>query len=1199
MSTPAEIIAARVNGQADAAPAGATPSTSLELGGSPKTPSVTDESAFPTLGGKKASFSASSSWGPLMKTGAHGANGGHSDPAPESKRAVPVAAGKFKSSTIQEAFSLDVEDQLNVARTEFIKILTHIRTATDTNIECTTSQHTKKRTFLITGKPAHVRDAKRMVIKRLTKPVKISFDIPAKVRSRVIGQQGRTLKPIIADNDVKIDIGNPHEVDGVDPDDIYSLVVSVSIEGDVEGCKHAKARILAIVKDETKELSVRLPVDEPLKPFVAQAIAPTVSKFSSLDISAPIYSSPSSSVTLVGDRDLVLEAKQDIIDTLEALAPQISTQEVPIPKLKHQFLPIDDVLRAFNVLIQLPHDGQGSVKFVGKKKDIPKAQEMARATTSLYKVEALDMAKAHNGNLTHVKAVATLLKQNGTFDRIGQENDVLLNVPEVSQLADPATTSVPIEIVVKNDQAENTKSAKKAIVANVNSISPSSTKVISDIDSFLMPQVHETIHQVAEKNNVSFVILGSTITLFNVLNELEDFDFVDTNEAFSEVDAALNKLRELQKDLATEVLKVPSATQREIAGPRNTTLKLVTDAADANSVEVRLHSNANGGSPDEVLIRGVATQVAIVKDLVNAVLHDAEEHGDSYSSNAVVASSVLSRLIGKNGANMTSLREKYGVKINVPEHESESQSQTAITITGPKFNVEECKKDMIETSKKWADETVKRLTIESKFHRRLIGANGVYITRLQDKYNVKIRFPSAESFASTFSDAPKHKDEVTVKGPSRGVAKAAEELEEFYQFQKENGFQEILHIPAQAISRVIGKSGATINDIADGAGVEYHFKKNAKANEDEKTAEKSSELELIGSKSALREAKQKIQDIINEVENTVSETIKVDPKYHRDIIGSGGSKMKEIIANAGGAELSGPKYYKLMAMPSESSGSDEIVCQGDKKIIAKIIDQVKALVAEKEASVSEEYELPKEKHGRLVGPGGSVRHALEDEFKVAIAIPRPSDPSCIIKLTGLPENIAKLRTKLDELTKNEWKVELEVPEMYHILVSERGGIFRKLKTDFNIDVVHGNLTRKASKLTNASIPTPPEEAFAESEEPTKVTISSAEPVLEQHTIPWRLVGSEGDTGRAAELIKERLQSAQDADSRGWIYASNPGLFSKVVGPQGARISQLRKKFNVFVIVPRKGDKHEQFIYLVGKQDAIEAALSEIVKLLQA
>lgn len=309
--------------------------------------------------------------------------------------------------------------------------------------------------------------------------------------------------------------------------------------------------------------------------------------------------------------------------------------------------------------------------------------------------------------------------------------------------------------------------------------------------------------------------------------------------------------------------------------------------------------------------------------------------------------------------------------------------------------------------------------------------------------------------------------------------------------------------------------------------------------------------------------------------------------------------MKEIIANAGGAELSGPKYYKLMAMPSESSGSDEIVCQGDKQIIAKIIEQVKALVAEKEASVSEQYELPKEKHGRLVGPGGSVRHALEDEFKVSIAIPRPSDMSSIIKLTGLPENIAKLRPKLDELTKNEWKVELEIPEKYHILVSERGGIFRKLKTDFNIDVVHGNLTRKASKLTNASIPTPPEEAFAESEEPTKVTISSAEPVLEEDTIPWRLVGSEEDTARAAELIKERLQFAKEADSRGWIYASNPGLFSKVVGPQGARISQLRKKFNVFVIVPRKGDKHEQFIYLVGKQDAIEAALKEIVKLLQA
>ena len=51
----------------------------------------------------------------------------------------------------------------------------------------------------------------------MTKPVKISFNIPAKLRSRVIGQGGKTLKPIIQANEVKIEIGD--QVEGEDTGD--------------------------------------------------------------------------------------------------------------------------------------------------------------------------------------------------------------------------------------------------------------------------------------------------------------------------------------------------------------------------------------------------------------------------------------------------------------------------------------------------------------------------------------------------------------------------------------------------------------------------------------------------------------------------------------------------------------------------------------------------------------------------------------------------------------------------------------------------------------------------------------------------------------------------------------------------------------------------------------------------------------------
>lgn len=120
--------------------------------------------------------------------------------------------------------------------------------------------------------------------------------------------------------------------------------------------------------------------------------------------------------------------------------------------------------------------------------------------------------------------------------------------------------------------------------------------------------------------------------------------------------------------------------------------------------------------------------------------------------------------------------------------------------------------------------------------------------------------------------------------------------------------------------------------------------------------------------------------------------------------------------------------------------------------------------------------MPKEKHRLIVGPSGSIRHSLQEEFGASIEIPRPNDASTIIKLSGLPEKIEGLKTKIAELTKDDWVLSVDVPQAYHALVSEKGAIFKKLKSDYNVEVQHGNLTRQAAKLSSSSIPTPPQEA---------------------------------------------------------------------------------------------------------------------------
>lgn len=1194
MSTPAEIIAARVlnaienkDEVSDYEESGSFADDEINSIAT-SVPSISDETAFPTLGGaKKPNYSSSTTiWGP-------DAESGKSSTGTFSKSVSPLPSGKFKASSIQEAFSLDADDQLNVARPEFIKILTSIKKDTKTNIECTTSQHTKKRTFLISGKSEDVKLAKRLVIKKLTKPVSIIFTVPAQLRSKIIGPQGRTLKPIIQSNEVKIDIGNTTEVDSADSDsdDIFSRTVTVTISGDVEGCKRAKSEILFIIKEETKNLVATLTVDADVKALAEGALKDVVENFNELEISIPDYKSRSSLITLSGERDSVLKARETIKQRLASLAEKIVIEEVPIPKVKHQFLLVDEILNEFNVFINIPEDDE-PVKFVGEKKKISFAKEKARQTTSQYKVEVLDMSKAHKGNLKHVKAVASLLRSNGTLQTIANENNVSISSPSDVELSGDIA-SIPIQIVAKTEQVDDVKSAKKAIVATVNKISPDSTKVIDDIDSFLIPKVPELINEIASKNNISFVILGSYITLFaSEAENYEEDDFVDSNESstsFEAINNALQPLREMAADLENVILSASAEEQKIISGANNTTLNSVLKSVDPNTVVVKFSEN-------DVSIYGLKKQVGIVKQEIQTVLNDYKEFKNNYATSVEVPRSVLSRLIGKNGSNMTALREEFGVKINVEDDKSsEASAKVEIALSGVKRNVEECKAQILSISKRWADESLARIKIDNQYHRRLIGANGIYINRLQDKYNVKIRFPSEKASNSNYADAPKSKDEVTIKGPSKGVAKAEEELKELYQFEKENGFQSVIQIPTKAIARVIGKAGETINDIADGTGVEYKFNRDNESEESLGYAE----VTLTGSKNALKEASKKIQDIIDEIENFVSISINVDPSHHRSLIGQGGSVMKDIISRAGGDNVPRSKYFRLLTIPNEGSGSDVVTSEGDKEIVEKIIEEIKSIVAEREASVVVDYDIPKEKHRLIVGTAGSIRHSLQEEFKVMIDIPRPSDDSTVVKLRGLPERIEKLTEKLNELTKDDWNVSIDIPQQYHSLVSERGAIFKKLKSDFGVEVLHGNLTRKAAKLSSSPIPEIPESAKPINDEAKKFTIVANEVTDEDlsEVIPWRLKGETESTDKAAKLIQDRLENAKLSNSIGWFYSKNPSQFYKIVGSQGSKINQIRKNTNTFITIPRSTDKNPNYIYLVGTEENLKKAEKEIESLI--
>ena len=357
-------------------------------------------------------------------------------------------------------------------------------------------------------------------------------------------------------------------------------------------------------------------------------------------------------------------------------------------------------------------------------------------------------------------------------------------------------------------------------------------------------------------------------------------------------------------------------------------------------------------------------------------------------------------------------------------------------------------------------------------------------------------------------------------------------------------------------------------------------------------------IEVVGSREAIREVEKRIKSIADEIENYVEREIEVDPKYFRLLIGRNGAIRKEIVTNAGGSD---EDSMRLLYVPNQTSGSNKVSCHGDKKVVDKIIKAVQLIVASAEKKKTVEIEVPKEKQRLLIGQGGTVRKNLESEFNIALFIPKINEKSNLIKVIGLPQDIENVKTKINSLIKDKFDDSIDVPSKYHLLLSERGTIFRKLRNDFGVTVEYGSMVRKATKLSDPFAITP-DEVFGDENEQTKWTITEDDESTDSNegddivTIPWMITGK--DSHKAKQYLEAQLETIKQCNRTGYFYVKNTRSLGRVVGPGGSKIESIRKKSGSIIFVPRNSDKINNVIYLRGTEAQLDRAKNGIVAALQ-
>ncbi|KAK9249381.1 hypothetical protein V1506DRAFT_518093 [Lipomyces tetrasporus] len=987
---------------------------------------ITSLEAFPTLGGGTSKTGAATSiWGSKPVSSSVTKTNG------KGRTPLPV-----RSSDITDIFDFVVSPQSR-DRAVFAEVVTKAKDVSGvTSIESSTSKSLST-TFIVKGKPESVAIARRALVRGLTAKVTEKISVPSSVRPFIIGTGGRNLKAIQQKTSTKIQVQKKEDVAEGDADSSSNLkyddgeeeTTDVTIEGDIDGVALAKAEIFEVVAERTKNLTIRLSQINPdYFPYFAAQVG-ALEEDKDVKVRVPtLYREPSDAAPVIiisGERSAVLETKAKLEESLQELQRSYGTANTSIPKRQHRFIvgekgkTLQEIFDITGCVVKVPpaEDPSDIVTFVGPRARIGEAINLSMTKANSIVLERIDISKAHGKNRGHACDLTRYFKSTKRLQDIEKNNDVQISLPSFKELFNESIPEVAYDIAGKTN--ESVKKARKDVVDLVNSIPSVRVAHLAGIDPLLHRHIigfkGRNLQKVKEQFGVETLIPdeaneSNDIVLIYEGKNTDEFG-PDDGEIRSGLDSAImffEDIKTKQADLVTRVLTIPAKNHKFIIGPKRSTINALSGPESSVYIQLGLNkdrpSQSHDITVDSVVIRGPADEVNSVAEKIEEIVEEAsnQEILNSFSVSFDFPTKFSSQLIGKGGSNISKYREELGVKIDLGD-------EGTVTIKGIKSNVLETQARIEALAARLADEIVLRLNVPIEHHSALIGQKGKFVKRLEERYDVRVNFPRSEELengdASDF--LPKNKDEIVIRGPSKGATKARDELLELYKYEAERGHSTTITVPKKAISRIIGRNGEFINDVMDSTGAKIDIVR-------KETDDDTSAIAISGTEEGIQKAKAKILEVVEEFEQFASQIINVDKKYHKSLIGNRGVTLRDIVLKSGGPD-DVSQQRRIIRIPPASSSDTKITVQGNEDVVTKVIQEIQRRVAQLENQIESEVEIALEKHRFIIGPGGSTKRSIEQEFGVTLTVP-PQKTTRDVKIQGPPEGVEKAKARIIELT---------------------------------------------------------------------------------------------------------------------------------------------------------------------------------------
>merc|ERR1719211_689130 len=456
-------------------------------------------------------------------------------------------------------------------------------------------------------------------------------------------------------------------------------------------------------------------------------------------------------------------------------------------------------------------------------------------------------------------------------------------------------------------------------------------------------------------------------------------------------------------------------------------------------------------------------------------------------------------ILGRGGANLQLLEQKTSTKISLPKA---NETNDKITISGPKEGIDKAIHEIRIISDEQSKQSYEVLSIPKIYHPFITGPNNVNIKNFTEKHpSVRVNIPPLSVM----------KDELSVAGETEGVQAVKAEIMKMFKDIERKASTVSVEVKKSQHKYVIGPKGNSINEILEQTGVFVEMPSSDSTSETITLRGPQDKLGLaltkvftkansvvsydvncpnwlhkyiIGKKGS------KLQNLMGDLQSKVHiefldagdvikiegpptdadksreileeqakelmtkmdfTEINVDAKYHKHIIGKGGSTVNK---------LKQETEVMINIPDSDKAPSNVIRIEGNKDGVKKAKEELEALVAKMQNEREKDLIIEARFHRQLIGPKGENIQKIRDDFAaVQISFPDLGSKSDIVKLRGPRDDVEKCSRTLTKMYKdlmeNNYQVKVPIFKQFHKFVIGKGGntikTIRK-ETDTKVDL---------------------------------------------------------------------------------------------------------------------------------------------------